>query len=166
MLRQKDVDNFLSKIKVDESTGCWEWQAGKFSDGYGCFSINRKSFRAHRVSWKIANKCKIPKSLLVCHTCDNRSCVNPQHLFLGSSLDNVRDMIQKGRRPDPKTMHQNRLTAFGTRHGMNRLSEKQVLDIRKRYEEDVVSQRMLAEKFNVSKQLIGRIVRREIWTHI
>ena len=92
--------------KVDKSGDCWVWTAAvvgsrnpKFDHvgGYGVFGIGRKVYRAHRVSWEMAHG-PIPDGMLVCHSCDNRGCVRPSHLFLGDQADNVRDMDSKGRR--------------------------------------------------------------------
>lgn len=81
--------------KVSKSEGCWEWTAALRS-GYGVFYADGRLHRAHRVSWEIANG-PIAEGLLVCHRCDNRRCVRPDHLFLGTSTDNNRDMTEKGR---------------------------------------------------------------------
>ncbi len=90
---------FWSKVKRADS--CWEWQAGRDRDGYGVFQIRQRlAQRAHRVAYEL-HFGPIQDGMLVCHTCDNPSCVNPAHLFLGTHLDNVRDMAAKGRRGRP-----------------------------------------------------------------
>src|ERR1700722_11550688 len=88
-------DRFWSS--VDKSGDCWLWQKSLSEGGYGRFSLNRKSFPAHRVAYAIVNG-SCPADILVCHECDNPRCVNTGHLFLGRHVDNVADMIQKGRR--------------------------------------------------------------------
>lgn len=93
---------FLEKVSVNKSNGCWEWTgAWKRPEGYGFFWMNRskKNEYAHRVSFEIFNR-KHPGDLQVCHTCDNPKCVNPDHLFLGTAKDNMRDRSNKGRTLD------------------------------------------------------------------
>lgn len=89
---------FNSKYRINETTDCWEWQAAKNNIGYGMFRWSSGIMRtAHRVSYELF-KGPIPHNMCVCHKCDNPVCVNPDHLWLGTILDNMRDMEQKGRR--------------------------------------------------------------------
>lgn len=83
----------VNKLSDDE---CWLWIAHKIPSGYGQFNAMGKIMRAHRVSWILKNG-PIPPEKVICHKCDNPSCVNPNHLFLGTLKDNSRDMIKKGR---------------------------------------------------------------------
>jgi len=86
----------MKGVKVNPETQCWEWQKGLTEKGYGNCAIDGHPHKAHRLSFKEFNG-EIPDYSLVCHTCDNRKCINPTHLFLGSHADNMRDMIAKGR---------------------------------------------------------------------
>jgi hypothetical protein len=83
--------------KVQRGEGCWEWQGANNGKGYGCFGKEgSRPYYAHRFSWEL-HAGPIPDGLFVLHRCDNRRCVNPEHLFLGTQGDNMRDMIAKGR---------------------------------------------------------------------
>lgn len=90
---------YMAKIRskcVETAGGCWEWQGPQHTKGYGLMSYRNKQSRVHRVTYTIAVGA-IPAGQMVCHTCDNRTCCNPAHLFLGDAGDNVRDCAAKGR---------------------------------------------------------------------
>jgi len=93
---------FEDKIERITESGCWVWMAYVDKDGYGIFRFNGKMQRAHRVSYALHIK-QPPEDLLVCHSCDNPSCVNPNHLFLGTDQDNVVDRDKKGRHKNQNT---------------------------------------------------------------
>lgn len=153
-LTEKTIRNFWKK--VDQSGDCWIWTGGKNEKGYGHFNVRRKYCAAHRFSW-ILNKGAIPEGLHVLHDCpggDNPSCVNPDHLWLGTNLDNVLDKEEKGRGNQPA----------GERNCKAKLSESQVLEIRRLSES--VSRKSLAETYGVTTATICGIILRQIWKHI
>ena len=93
----RNIESFFEKIdKSDDENGCWKWQAALDGNDYGIFCVFKTNFRAHRFSYEW-HKGLIPKGMMVCHTCDNPPCVNPDHLFLGTAKDNAQDMVKKGR---------------------------------------------------------------------
>jgi len=96
-----EVNEFFSRVKY--SNGCWDWQGYKQNQGYGFFYFNGNTVIAHRWSYDFFRE--DPKYLLCCHHCDNPSCVNPFHMFLGTHKDNAQDMISKGRHKEQRKTH-------------------------------------------------------------
>ena len=159
---------FKDRYTPEPNTGCWLWTAAVSAGGYGAAYNNGKYQSAHRMSWELENG-EIPAGVFVCHKCDTPSCVNPDHLFLGTPKENTQDMIKKGRRVAPSTKNRMRGTDWqkahegklqsGEAHHMSKLTETDVLEIRSSCETGV----FLAKKFNVSAKTISRVRRREIW---
>lgn len=149
---------FWEKVNKKQSQECWEWIAYTHPKGYGQICHNGKPKRAHRVSWEI-HYGEIPDGVCVLHRCDNPSCVNPEHLWLGTNLDNMRDMINKGR-----DVHES--PQVGINHWNSKLDENKVIKIRKLYSTKKCRYIDLAKMFGVHKVTIGDIVRRTTWTHV
>lgn len=144
-------ERFWSKVAKRES-GCWEWTGACSDTGYGCFYDGR-AYSTHRYSWIMANG-PIPKGLCVLHRCDNRPCLNPDHLFLGTKRENSRDMSEKGR-----TGVTDRA---GEKHGESKLTDVAVREIRSSKEKG----RSLAAKFGVSESAVSLVRRGKSWTHV
>lgn len=144
-------ERFMSKL-VFGASDCWIWRGHVDSIGYGRFPYKGEN-KAHRVAYSIFTG-QIPDGMLVLHKCDNRQCVNPEHLFLGTQSDNMKDMVSKGRNAQPKL--------FGERNPMARLTQKQVDAIRSEVAAGS-TQRSMCDKYAVSPMTVSRIVRRESW---
>jgi hypothetical protein len=143
---------FLSRVEFD--AGCWYWTGWKDKDGYGVLSVNNRNVRAHRFSWEQVNG-PIPGKMCVCHMCDTPSCVNPDHLFLGSNEDNSADRHAKGRT----------VKVQGERHGVSKLTAEQVREIRRLYDRDV-RHREIASKFGITPSTVSGIGLRNQWKHV
>lgn len=131
---------FNNYIQTELIKECWNWQGGLNHDGYGCFYLrNGKRILAHKASW-ITFKGGT-NNLFVLHKCDNRACVNPEHLFLGTLLDNVKDMDLKGRRKP--------------NNGESKLTQTHIEEIKSLL--GVVTQRKIAKQFNVCQATISKI---------
>lgn len=91
----KQVARILNNIKVDDKLGCWLWTGDQTTNGYGRVEFKKKRIRAHRFSYETF-KGNIEDGLLVCHSCDVKLCVNPEHLWLGTHQDNMEDAYKKG----------------------------------------------------------------------
>lgn len=150
----KTINRFLEKVTKCGSNGCWEWKATKNDGGYGLFWFGGWMQKAHRVSY-ILHRGTIPSNLHVLHRCDNRSCVNPDHLFLGTNSDNVADKVLKGR--------QARLV--GEKHPMSILKETDVIHIRRQLSEGM-SKLKIAKMYGVTDGAIYRIAMGKTWKHV
>lgn len=146
--------------KVRKSDGCWEWTAFT-ENGYGMFWLDGRPQRASRVVWRIA-KGRIPSGKWVLHKCDNRACVRPAHLYIGTVIENIADMMARGRGRSGNTAA---TAARGERCSLSKLTEVSVLSIRA-LSKTGQSQRKIAAQFDVDHSAVGAILRRETWTHI
>jgi hypothetical protein len=133
-------------VKLGEDE-CWEWSGPIQPNGYGQTNYNYKRFYVHRVSYEI-HFGKIPNGLLVCHKCDNRKCVNPNHLFLGTYLDNSHDMVRKGRAVNPVWAA--------------KITRKDAEDLRELNKIGFCVE-FLAERYSLDKSTIRNIIAGRIW---
>jgi len=152
MLPSTPEDKFWSHVK--KTSGCWVWVGSKDGGGYGCFGSSWLDERkSHRISWIIYNG-EIPPDFWVLHKCDNPSCVNPEHLYLGTHQDNVQDKIKRER--------QSRM--IGMRNGRSILTPDDVIEMRKMYKRGDWSYRQLSWFFGVSQTQVARIMKKESWS--
>lgn len=122
-IEEEFIEKFYRYFTFSITNECWEWNRKIRRNGYGVFTYKNRQILAHRFSYTLFYG-EVPESLLVCHSCDNRKCVNPDHLFLGESVDNVHDMIRKGRHSPPPTF-------YGEKHSraFSKLSKEDVINI-------------------------------------
>lgn len=154
-MRKSTQERFWEKVQIQQDHECWEWLAGKQSDGYGAFRFAGTMQLAHRVAYKLA-KGAFDETLHVLHRCDNPGCVNPAHLFLGTNQDNVDDKVAKNRQQKLK----------GVEHGRAKLTEQQVVEIRARYAAGNISQAALGREYGVHHAQIHYIVKNKLWKHL
>jgi hypothetical protein len=158
---------FFSKVtNISDHNACWEWAAFRVN-GYGRFWMDGANIYAHRASWLIHNG-TIPDNLRVLHRCDNRACVNPAHLFLGTHEDNMRDMVAKGRsasgdRSTARLYLEKQLR--GESHPRSKLTAEQVRSIRSLASSGVMFTD-IAVLFGVSRSTVSSIHRRISWKSI
>ena len=140
-----DICRFMAYVKKTDS--CWMWNGAKNRSGYGKLSFKKYTTDpAHRVAYKLFNG-EIPDNLLVMHNCDQRLCVNPVHLAIGSHIENMIDMVEKNRQS-------------------SKLKPLEVIKIRNMVEKEGIPQTKICELFNLSSGNVSSIINRRIWKHI
>lgn len=156
VIPQRVFERIGGRYQINSVTGCWSWTGTVDKDGYGKIHARENGvllrFSAHRLSY-LLHCGDIPEGLWVLHRCDNPGCINPDHLFLGTIKDNVKDMNSKGRH------------AKGEKDPMAKITESDVLKI---YElrKGGMSQRAIAELFNISGTQVSNICAGKNWTHL
>lgn len=176
-------ERFWAKVDRSEPAGCWPWLGAPNDSGYGRLRIAGQLVRAHRLSYELAHG-PIPDDLVVRHTCDNPSCVNPQHLIIGTVADNAADMVSRDRQatgerhgmhtyPERRPVgakngakrHPERLPR-GEHNGQAVLSVEDVRAIRAAYAAGGIRYADLATRYGVGKMTVCLVVRRKTWAHI
>ena len=146
-------DYWAYVAKTDDASSCWIWTGGRNTAGYGALrNRQHRGKLAHRLSWEMAYG-PIPDGLIVCHRCDNPACVRPDHLFLGTLVDNVVDMVNKGRQ------------SRGAAKRNAKLSDDHVRQIKALLMQQV-PRKTLAERFGVCRSTISHIATGRQWSHV
>lgn len=157
---KSNEERFWSYVTKGNDDSCWIWTGGASQRRYGSFYVhlaenNHLLVKPHRFSWELVHG-KIPEGMYVCHICDNTKCVNPRHLFLGTQLDNVRDMYAK---------HRNN-NARGIGVNTAKLRDEDVVHIRKLMSSGTRTQTEIARMYGVHRHTIQLLVGRKTWKHI
>ena len=179
-----DLDRFMAKVSPEPNSGCWLWVGAARQTGYGNFFLGSKSISAHRAAW-LLHRGGIPDGMCVCHHCDVPSCVNPEHLFLGTHLDNMRDMDAKGRRvvsphdgannPMFGKTHSACAKALqsaakkdlftGSKHPRASITETQALEVLAMRREAMTA-KQIAERVKISFHIVRNIINKKSWGHV
>lgn len=140
----------LQKKTIVEDNGCWKYTGGRTGAGYGAVWVSGKTLSAHTVSYEL-HKGPVPKGLCVLHSCDNKLCINPDHLFLGTVQDNKKDEVSKDRH------------AKGQAQGNSKLTEFDIIQIRNLIKEQKHSLNEIGKLYGVTGEAIGLIKSRKNW---
>lgn len=143
--------------KVEKTEGCWLWVGAKGRLGYGNIEYSGRCFSAHRIAYEMLVGV-IPAGMEVCHRCDNRACIRPEHLFLGTHKENMADAVAKGRMVFAEPM-------LGENNHASRLFGRDIHYIRG-LGKIGFTQREVSKMYGVSQVTVGKIQRREAWNHI
>lgn len=154
-----DVDEWFSQQLDRKESGCWDWIRCKSQKGYGQFRYNGKTTFTHRYVLEKKLGRPIHPGFMACHSCHNRACCNPEHIREGTAKENTKDMIDANRQA-PKEI----TACYGEKHGMSKLTEADVVEIRTLRDTDSVHQ--VAKKFGVSPSTISNIQLRKTWSHV
>ena len=146
---------FLKHALIGSKESCWGWKGSKHKQGYGMAYAQGAVIKAYRLSY-LVNIGEIPEGICVCHKCDNPSCVNPDHLFLGTQAENILDMDKKGRRTPQK----------GAFNHNAKLSEAEVASLREVYSKGGNTISTLAKQYGLSISGCYSIIKRKTWSHI
>jgi hypothetical protein len=164
---QGAIDRFWPKVAKGGDKDCWTWLRGRTHDGYGIFKVGTTAIIASRVAWMIARG-PVPDGLVVCHTCDNRLCVNVEHMFVGTRADNNNDRHAKGRSARGESSGPKRhpeTIARGVRKALAKLDDDKVR-IMRAMRRNGVTVAEIARTFGVARSAASVAVNGKTWRHV
>lgn len=141
------------------SSGCWPWPALTNKGGYGIITFHSGDLLAHRVAYELFSG-PIPDQAIICHHCDNPPCCHPNHLYAGTTAENMADMARRGR------TNKERPSLRGERHPQSKLSDADVVEIRRTYASGKSTLATLATQYGITFQSVWRIIHRKNWKHV
>ena len=144
MKKQTPREYILTRISIDETSGCWNWTAGIGRGGYGRAKHNRQEYKAHRYSYQVFVG-EIPDDKILCHKCDNPRCVNPAHVYVGTHKDNSHDRMARGR----------------YKNGRTKLAPEDYGEIRILYNEGV-GPKAIAAEYGITPSSVYRIIHNQV----
>jgi len=165
---ESDKKRFWSNVV--KTSYCWNWTGSKTEYGYARFFIGGKNYRVHRLSYFLHTG-KEPGKLCVLHHCDNRICVNPDHLWLGTDADNTKDRDIKGRNNQPSgdrngsRLHPEKLKR-GEKHPGAKITDDDVRIIRRLRQTTNITLQQLASQFGICRTAVTLIIKRKNWRHV
>ena len=159
---------FWSNVPNQPTEGCWEWTGFISVSGYGYNGSHKHERKAHRIAYELTHGHGSARDLCVCHRCDNRRCVRPDHLFLGTAADNNKDRAQKCRSGyrDPDKAFFRTVPPIGELNIKAKITADTVQSIRHAYASGNESQQRIADRFGLRQTQVSRIIRREHWKHV
>jgi hypothetical protein len=148
-----EIAGFWSNVRVGGRMECWPWTAGTFDDGYGCYSVDGRSYRCNRLALLLFRG-SLGVDIQACHVCDNPICCNGFHLFPGTNEQNRQDSVDKRRTP------------IGERNGRTQLTDADVLEIRRLADGQILRQSVIAKKYGITLGTACDIIHGRTWRHL
>jgi hypothetical protein len=168
---ERFAEIFWSRVERGADGDCWTWRGTRHWTGYGVIQRLGRQYRTHRMAWMLANHRDVPEGMLVCHTCDNRPCCNPAHLWIGTCADNLRDCAAKGRnilQVDPTrapVLVKPSCRSIGARNGMAKLTDESVRVLRQLRAEGW-RVKDIAQLAGLNKNHLGEVLSGKKWGHV
>jgi hypothetical protein len=157
--RERRKKDFWDKVNITDLSDCWEWEGGKFNHGYGRFHLKYfGDVTAHRAYYILF--VGLDEELEVCHMCDNKKCVNPHHLWLGTHGENMKDASEKGRIKGPDEAN-----VIGEDVGKAKLTEEEVKQLRKDHKQGV-ELKDLGKKYGINWSYASKVANGDYWSHV